>query len=365
MVIGADAAVPPHPLLDSTTGFIEQVRQDATRLDVDGVTRQDVVALKASGLLGVWAREELGGGGAPDAVVRELTEQLAGASGALWFVATQHRSPTEAARLTDNDQLRDRWAATLASGRALGAVAFAHVRRPGPPQVLAERDGDGWRVSGRLDWVTSWGLADVLLLLAETPGGDVVQLLIPAEERPGLTVTGPLALAVMAGTSTVGMRLEGVAAEADEVAAVVPKPRWLERDAQRAANASPASFGLARAAIDRLADSAARRGSTEAVELAGMLAERLVAVRREAYGLVDDAAPEAELVRRVELRAEALDLCVTATTALVVAEGGRAMVLVSPAQRWAREALFLLVQAQTGPLREQLLGRLRAGLLRP
>jgi len=311
-------------------------------------------------VLGAWAPQELGGTGAPDAVVRELTEQLAGASGALWFVSAQHRSPAEAAQATDNAALRTRWAAPLASGQALGAVAFAHVRRPGPPSVVAEPTRSGWQVSGRLDWVTSWGLADVLLLMAQTPEGDVVQLLLPAEARPGLVVTGRLPLAVMGGTSTVGVRLDGMAAGSEEVAAVVPHSDWLERDALRTANASPASFGLARAAVDRLADTAVRRGSDEGTELAGVLAERLVSVRREAYALVDDAPPEAEVTRRVELRAEALDLCVGATTALVAAEGGRAMLLDSPAQRWAREALFLLVQAQTGALREQLMARRRA-----
>ncbi|NEC75773.1 acyl-CoA dehydrogenase, partial [Streptomyces rochei] len=40
-----------------------------------------------------------------------------------------------------------------------------------------------------------------------------------------------------------------------------------------------------------------------------------------------------------------------ATTAAVVAGGGRATSLDSPAQRLAREAMFLLVQGQTAPVR--------------
>jgi hypothetical protein len=40
-----------------------------------------------------------------------------------------------------------------------------------------------------------------------------------------------------------------------------------------------------------------------------------------------------------------------ATTAAVVAGGGRAMDLRSPAQRLAREGMFLLVQGQTAQVR--------------
>jgi hypothetical protein len=48
----------------------------------------------------------------------------------------------------------------------------------------------------------------------------------------------------------------------------------------------------------------------------------------------------------------------------VTATGGSAISASSPAQRLAREALFHLVQAQTGPVREAVLQRLDAGLPR-
>jgi alkylation response protein AidB-like acyl-CoA dehydrogenase len=347
--------VPAHPLLAGCADVLDLASQQAERIDVDGVTRQDVDELARCGYLGAWAPAGLGGGGAPEAVVRELTERLAGASGALWFVATQHRSPALVALESPNDAVRERWARPLAAGEALGAVAFAHLRRPGPPGVTARPDGTGWLVDGRLDWVTSWGLADALLLMAETPEGDVVQALLPAAPRPGLVVTGPLALAAMGGTSTVGVRLEGLRVDADEVALVLPKATWAARDAERTANATPASLGLARAATSRLAAVADRRGSTASAALAERLAERIVAVRREAYALMDDVPAAEQLDRRVALRAEALDLAHRAAVAVVATEGGRAMLLDSPGQRWAREALFHLVQAQTAPLREQLL----------
>jgi hypothetical protein len=47
-----------------------------------------------------------------------------------------------------------------------------------------------------------------------------------------------------------------------------------------------------------------------------------------------------------------------ATTAAVVAGGGRTMSLDNPAQRLAREGMFLLIQGLTAPVREAQLAAL-------
>jgi hypothetical protein len=87
-----------------------------------------------------------------------------------------------------------------------------------------------------------------------------------------------------------------------------------------------------------------------------VLRERLADVRATAYGLVDAvpagrALDEADVARRLAVRARAGRLAVEAATALVVAGAGRSMLLTSPAQRLLREAAFLLVQAQTAEAR--------------
>ncbi len=156
-MIGADARVSTSAQLATAVDAVRAYAPDAQHLEADGVSRLDVDRLAAAGVLSAGLVD-----GWSPAQAREVHEQLAGASGALWFVLTQHRSPAEAARTTKNDAR-----ARALGGRAgqlaasLGAVAFAHLRRPGAPTVTATRDGDGWRVSGRLDWITSWGLADV------------------------------------------------------------------------------------------------------------------------------------------------------------------------------------------------------------
>jgi alkylation response protein AidB-like acyl-CoA dehydrogenase len=312
---------------------------DAHRLESVGVSRADVDRLAAAGVLSAGLAE-----GWTPAQTREVHEQLAGASGALWFVLTQHRSPAEAARTTENEVVRGRWAEGLVSGTLLGAVAFAHLRRPGAATVTATRDGSGWRVSGRLDWITSWGLADALLLMAESPDGEVVQMLLAASDRAGLSITGELPLAAMQGTSTVGAVLDAVSVDDSEVARVLGKDEWLAMDARRTANAPPAVFGLTRAALNALIAAAQQRRWESAAGLARQWQDQFVPLRARAYALVDDVPPGEAVEERIAIRAEVTRLAQDVTSALITVQAGRAMLLSSPEQRWAREALFASVQ---------------------
>lgn len=311
-----------------------------------GVTRADVSELARAGALSAGVGESM-----TAAQVREVHERLAPASGALWFVMAQHRSPTDAARSTTVAALRERYAAGLSTGELLGAVSFAHLRRPHPTVVTTRVEG-GWEFSGRLDWITSWGLADVLLLMAESPEGEVVQALLPAEPRPGLSVGDALPLAAMRGTSTVSATLEQLQIGDDEVAAVLSKREWLATDECRTANAIPAVFGLARAAVNALSNLAEDRSWVTASDAAKRLGAEVVDVRRQAYRLLDEVEATEQLEVRRDLRVRATVLASTAVAALTVSQGGRSMLESSRESRWAREVQFALVQAQTHATRE-------------
>ena len=78
----------------------------------------------------------------------------------------------------------------MRTGRALSAVAFAHVRRPGAPNPVATRVPGGWRLDGVLDWVTSWDIADVVMVMAQGSGADADRLVccyLPAGASPDRT----------------------------------------------------------------------------------------------------------------------------------------------------------------------------------
>ena len=350
-------STPPVELARSLADDL--IRPSAEQVDRTVVPRSHLDAWAAAGLLGLAGPPAYGGGGAPAAVVREVTEILAGASGATWFVATQHAMPLATVAGSTNDELKDRLLHGMCTGEVLSGVAVAQLRRPGTPAVVATKVDGGWRFDGRVGWMTSWGICDVFLLAGVTPDGDAVLAMVPAREGEGLTASAPMELAAMQATVTVALDLDGYSVADADVAAVLPLEQWLAVDAAKTANPSPHTFGLQREAVRRLAETASKRDDGTAAALAQQLGREGERLRRVAYTLIDDVPAQEHIEDRLAVRASSLELVVRTTTALVAATGGAAMALSAAPQRLMREAVFHLVQAQTAPIREATLQLLR------
>jgi len=337
----------------------ELIRPAAEQVDRSVVPRSHLDAWGTAGLLGLAGPQAYGGAGAPQSVVREVTEVLAGACGATWFVATQHAMPLGTVAATKNEALKERLLHGMCTGSVLSGVAVAQLRRPGPPAVTAARTDDGWRLDGHVGWMTSWGICDVFLLGAVTADGNVVLAMVPAREGDGLMASAPMELAAMQATQTVTLDLDGFVVHDEDVASVVPLADWLSLDAAKTANPSPHTFGLQREIVRRLAETASKRDDGTAAALAQQLGREGDRLRRVAYTLIDDVPALEQVEDRLAVRAATLELVVRSATALVAATGGSAMAAGAAQQRLMREAVFHLVQAQTGPIREATLQLLR------
>ena len=324
-----------------------------------GVEPAHVALLADTGLLSVGIPEAEGGVGGDPRVGIETVELLSGACGATWFVVTQHQMPQTVARGTLG--LGDRWTpgpavarhrVGLATGRTRAGIAVAHLRRPGAPAVRAEPDDAGWRLSGTSDWCTGWGLIDVVMIAGSTPDDRIVLALVPARDAPGLRAGPPLRLSVMGGTRTVPLTMDGFAVQPDDVLAVVDGAAWRTADDARTANAMPAAVGLLRRIVAALGALGEQRGRPEAVHTALHLGSHGAALRAQAYDLLLDAPAGEYTAERIALRGELAALTVRAAHALIAARSGSALLADNPEQRWAREAAFHLVQAQTHAVRE-------------
>ncbi|MEU8691298.1 acyl-CoA dehydrogenase family protein [Streptomyces sp. NPDC048665] len=339
-----------HPLVTRARRLAaELLVPEAERVDQEGVPASHIAAVKRSGLLGVGAPVAYGGSGAPPAVLRETAEILAGACCSTWFVQTQHHSPVQTLAQSELP-VRERLLGPLARGELLAGVAYAHLRSYPRTPVRVRREAGGLRFDGTVPWYTGWGLNDVLLLAGVTEAGEVLFAFAGAREQPGLRASEPMRLAALTAARTVSMELSGLRLPEDAVALRMPYARWAPGDRARTLNANPAVFGVARAALDLLDE-----------EPAAPLRARLDDVRRRAYALADHPVPLERAEERLAVRAEAYEVLRRATTAAVVAGGGRSMALSSRAQRLAREALFLLVQGQTTETRTAHLRALAAG----
>ena len=300
------------------------------------VPRSHLEALAEAGLMGLYRPPA-----APAAVVREVFEALAGACGVTFFVWVQHHAPVRMLVASDNEWLRDRYLHDLCSGRTLGGVAFAYLRRPGPPAVVATPVAGGYRIDGEAPWVTSWGLAGVYAVASRLDDQVVFFLLDTAPPASVLRASAPLALAAMNASSTVRLSFDGLIVPEDDVLSVVPFAHWEAEDRVTTAQPHPAVFGIAATCVRLLGDTPLRA--------------ELEDCRKRSYALADASG---DLGDMVQARARALDLAVRAATALVTATGGRAMALDHPAQRLLREAAFFTIQAQTPELRRATLAQL-------
>jgi alkylation response protein AidB-like acyl-CoA dehydrogenase len=290
------------------------------------------------------------------------------ADGSLTFCWLQHQMPLR--RLLNAlstpeapaaSALRERWLEHVASGQALAGVAFAHLRRPGAANPAATRIPGGWRLDGRLDWLTSWDIADLVLLClrcVDASGDRVVGLLLPGgtcgEPLPaGISLGEPLALLAMAGTHTRPMQLDGAEVADSQVLFVEDFSGWSAADAATVCRVSPVVFGCIRGAIADLHQVASSHHDAQALALAAALSRDCQQLRHQAYRLIDANAEDSpELRQRHQgLRAQALELAMRSAQAAVIAHAGGAMYCGCAAERRLREASFLLVQAQTADSR--------------
>ncbi|MFD5411326.1 hypothetical protein [Streptomyces nojiriensis] len=104
------------------------------------------------------------------------------------------------------------WLDEPATGVKQATAGFAYLRHPRPP-VSAERCEQGWRLRGRVLWMTGWGLADTAVIGAVT--ADDRALFVRADCTPG-PGAGPGMAAVespplwaMGATHTAAVELRG------------------------------------------------------------------------------------------------------------------------------------------------------------
>ncbi|MDQ6781886.1 MAG: acyl-CoA/acyl-ACP dehydrogenase [Actinomycetota bacterium] len=283
-------------------------------------------ALADGGLYGLFAPADVGGFDADPLTAARVIEILGGASLTTAFIWIQHHNAVRALRFS-RSSLRDAWLAPLAGGMVRSGIAYAALRRPGPPAMEARPAGDGWLLTGEAPWVTGWGRIGIIIAGARR-GDHLVWALLDASEAPTLTAT-PLELAAVAASSTVTLRLEGHPVGADRVVEVEAFADWRRRDALDPRSNGYLALGVAARAASLTGDPSL----TAAVDRA-----------REALDGVEGA-------QAVMVRAKVSLLAVRVTTALMVQGGGRSIELGHHAQRLAREAMFLLVFGQTSSIR--------------
>lgn len=328
----------------------EELFPTAQEIDrADLVTRSRFDVLAEAGLFGIAGPAEHGFLDLGPQSARRVIATIGGGCGSTFFCWVQHHGVVRTLRASHHDQLRDTLLPALCSGSSIAGVAFAHLRRTDRSAITATPVEGGWRFDGHAPWATSWGIADVFAIAAESNAGEVVWGLIPGVESARVRPTA-LSLPVFAATGTVALDFDGCVVADDQIIAVERLDTWRLADRHRASIGQPAVLGVADRAI-RLLRSAQRSDHDLAGPTADSLFDELGARwerDREVSAALSDPSPgHVALDAASAHRAACLGLAHRSTTALLAAVGGGGMDLSHPAQRLAREAMFYVIQAQT------------------
>jgi len=336
-------------LLSAALEFLSTwVRPRAGELDRDvGALRGALAELGRRGLLGLRVPADYDGLNYSPLDFRRFQEASARASGALAFLESQHQSACSLLARCSNAPLRARLLPRLARGLDSSAIAFSHLRRSGPPPVMATPTAGGYRLEGRLPWVTGWGIFTLCVTAAPLADGRILFAVHPLGALDGMSASPPLDLAAMAVTQTVTVELDGFLVPEHDILDVHPATWIQENDRIAVALQSPLALGCAQAGIDVLRQEATKRGSATMAAAADRLDRELAAVREEAYRAMEE---NGDLERSLRARSAAIEMAGRTTHAAVVGAAGAGNLMSHPAQRVYREALAFSVLALSPPI---------------
>jgi alkylation response protein AidB-like acyl-CoA dehydrogenase len=128
--------------------------------------------LAVLGLMGVCVPEEYGGAGADFLSYILVLEELSRADAGVGVTVAVHTSATTLPILSyGTEEQRSRFVPPLARGEQLGAFALTESGSgsdAGALRTTAERDGDGWVLTGSKQWITNGSRARTFVLFART-----------------------------------------------------------------------------------------------------------------------------------------------------------------------------------------------------
>jgi alkylation response protein AidB-like acyl-CoA dehydrogenase len=136
------------------------------------IPRELFAKLADLGLLGVCIPEQYGGAGADFLSYVLVLEELSRADAGVGVTVAVHTSAVTLPILTfGTDEQQSRFVPPLARGESIGSFALTESGSgsdAGSLRTRAERDGDGWRITGTKQWITNGSFAGTVLVFART-----------------------------------------------------------------------------------------------------------------------------------------------------------------------------------------------------
>ena len=360
-------------ILSSTETYLQQcVSPGAEVIDSDSeALKIALTGLEDRSLLALRVPQKWGGSEISLPIFYEYQELTARYSGALSFLQTQHHSATAMLASSDNEMLKNRCLRAIAQKELRLGVGFSHLRRSssraflriasltltGNPAVTATSAKDGYLLSGKVPWITGFGLFQKFIVAAVLPDDRAVFGLLPfaniESESGKIVFSEVMQLIAINSTNTVTATIDNWLLNESEIISVKPVGWIAENDSKNILNFVPATFGCIRAGLDVIAAVAAAKNSPFVVAACQKLEQKLDRLKQNFAQSQHSSKAE-----QLALRAEAIDLAVRCGHAAVAVSSGAANGTLHRAGRVYREALVYTVSGQTKDVMEATLDRI-------
>lgn len=151
----------------------EAIRPHARTWDREQHIPDEVIKQLAElGLLGILTPDKYGGSGLNYLANAVIIEELARQDGGLALLVAAHNGlALSHINLAGNDAQKEKYVPRLAAGECLGAWGLTEPGSGSDAAALssrAERDGDGWRLTGHKIFITNAQRAEIFVIVART-----------------------------------------------------------------------------------------------------------------------------------------------------------------------------------------------------
>jgi alkylation response protein AidB-like acyl-CoA dehydrogenase len=283
-------------------------------------------------------------------------EQIASASLAVALVLTQRDSAVQLVEQSPEFARRDELLARFAANELWTTIGIAQLttsRQGGEPALLATETGGDFDLHGVIPWCTGAHKADFIIAGAAMPDGRQILFALP-RNLPGSRVDPPTPLVALSSTHTSQVHCDHVRLDRSLVLRGPMKGVLASRKKGVPFGQVFLGLGLCRAAVELIrqhhSESATR--SLEAFE------PELKLLRKRVLFLSTPENAKQAVGEDAVVRADVSNFAIRTTHAAVTLYKGSALLATHPAQRLAREAMFLLVWSCPGPVIDCTLDRL-------
>lgn len=282
-------------------------------------------------------------------------EAIASASLSTALILSQRDSAAALIDAATDAPMRERIGRELACGSAFATLGIAQLttsRQGGAPALQFEETADGFELNGLIPWSTGAGKARYIIAGAVGSEGRQLLFVLPTD-LPGVVVEPPMQLVALRGSWTSPVRLRQVRLERRWVLHGPAVEVLSIRRKSLPVGQAFLALGLCRSALELIQGHDSELGQKHARSFATQL-------ERTRQGVLEVCHPSCQASPQMaaQVRSACNDLAVRITHAAVALYKGTALLLSHPAQRLAREAMFLLVWSCPAPVIECTIERL-------